>query len=524
MSVSIELSQEGITVVTAEEEERVDLLLGGRRIWSVRLGPGDPGSEGPRLVPWPVSLSRRLRGLADLEARGADGVLLARRQVGFGDSTEPAVLVDPEGNPLAVDSGGRLVRTFEDKQPDQIAPLLDALDRVVGALRSQGLDAFPAYGTLLGTIRDGALIGHDNDVDIAYVSRHSLPVDVISESFAVQRALAHDGFETIRYSGAAFKVVVRTSAGVIGLDVFGGFFHRGHLALMGEIYTPFDEGWIRPLGTARLEGRTVPVPARPEKLLEAMYGPGWRVPDPTFVWSTPDDVVRRLDGWFRGTRFHRNLWDRRYSTFANRGPLRRRPHGLARLAHRELGTAGTVVDVGCGRGRDVMWLANRGHRAFGLDYAGNGFAKLSRVAAERGVPAAYWQVNLLEVRQTLAAGARLAIEPGPRAVLARHFVDATNARGRESLMRLSSMVLGRGGRLYLQFVSGNPPGTRDDPAVDDLLLRDVDPDEIAALAARFHGVVVERTSMVLAEDERPSLDTKDGPPVHGCRMVVEWAA
>ena len=87
-----------------------------------------------------------------------------------------------------------------------------------------------------------------------------------------------------------------------GLDVFGGYFLDGRLYLMGEIGTPFEEDWIFPLGTCTLAGRTLPAPARPEKLLEATYGPGWKVPDPAFHFETPRTTYRRLNGWFRGGR------------------------------------------------------------------------------------------------------------------------------------------------------------------------------------------------------------------------------
>ena len=167
-----------------------------------------------------------------------------------------------------------------------------------------------------------------------------------------------------------------------------------------------------------------------------MYGASWRVPDPTYVWNTPKEIRERLDAWFRGSRVNRNHWDRRYSNFADRGPARRRPYQLTRMVHRREAEGTTVLDVGCGRGQDVVWLANKGHRAIGVDYAGLGFSKLARVADEQGLDADFWQLNLLELRHVVTLGARLAVEPGPRAVIARHYVDATNKRGREGLFRL----------------------------------------------------------------------------------------
>ena len=57
-----------------------------------------------------------------------------------------------------------------------------------------GVEAFPAYGTLLGAVREQDLIGHDNDADLGYVSRHTHPLDVIRESFRLQRRLREQGY------------------------------------------------------------------------------------------------------------------------------------------------------------------------------------------------------------------------------------------------------------------------------------------------------------------------------------------
>ena len=234
-------------------------------------------------------------------------------EVTLGSGSGRIEIVNRNGQPLSLDKSWRRVVTFDTRSAQNIEPLMHAIEVVLAALRDAGIEAFLAYGTLLGAVREGKLLGHDSDADLGYVSRHTHPVDVIRESFRLQRALIGLGYRITRYSALAFKVDVDEGDGVVrGLDVFGGFLMDGNLHLMGEIREPFEESWIFPLGTTTLEGRTFPAPADPDRLLTATYGP-WRMPDPAFKFAPPATTVRRLNGWFRGLRVGRARWDRIYS-------------------------------------------------------------------------------------------------------------------------------------------------------------------------------------------------------------------
>lgn len=65
---------------------------------------------------------------------------------------------------------------------------------------------------------------------------------------------------------------------------------------------------------------------------------------------------------------------------------------------------GTALDVGCGEGGDVVWLARQGWRVTGADFAANGLARAARHAEEAGVAARtdWWQVDA----RAFAAGGR----------------------------------------------------------------------------------------------------------------------
>jgi 2-polyprenyl-3-methyl-5-hydroxy-6-metoxy-1,4-benzoquinol methylase len=58
-------------------------------------------------------------------------------------------------------------------------------------------------------------------------------------------------------------------------------------------------------------------------------------------------------------------------------------------------TPGTALDVGCGEGGDVIWLAGQGWQVTGADFSANGLARAARHAAEAGVAdrTDWWQVD-----------------------------------------------------------------------------------------------------------------------------------
>jgi 2-polyprenyl-3-methyl-5-hydroxy-6-metoxy-1,4-benzoquinol methylase len=67
-------------------------------------------------------------------------------------------------------------------------------------------------------------------------------------------------------------------------------------------------------------------------------------------------------------------------------------------------TPGTALDVGCGEGGDVIWLARQGWTATGADFSANGLARAARHAEQAGVAERvdWWHVDA----RTFAAGGR----------------------------------------------------------------------------------------------------------------------
>lgn len=458
------VDETGLTL-TAPEDRAVDVLFDDQRVWSfwVRRDTEPTGSRGRRRrIDWPVPLQKFLDGCTLLTVRdSATAEVLWSESVAFGSSREPIRVVNRRGSAVGMDKSGRLVPTFDSRSGSDIEALVDATEEVLQVLRAAGAEPFLAYGTLLGAVREGRVLGHDSDADVAYVSRHSTPVDVCRESFQLQREVVALGYATQRYSGAAFKIEVPEGDVVRGLDVFGGFFTAGRLYLMGEVGVEFEHEWIHPLGTASLEGRPMPVPARPEKLLEAMYGPAWQVPDPAFQFTTPERTSRALNDWFRGLRVNEKQWQRRYLRRFDE-VLQPRASKLARLGAREAQERGAqLLDVGAGSGRDSLWLAQQGLEVLAYDYVPELLEQAERLAADYPGSLDARYLNLAELRSVLSEGARLAREPRPRVVLARNLLDAVDSFGRESFARFCSMSLRAGGTVLAEFHVGESPADRE---------------------------------------------------------------
>lgn len=454
----VSVDDEGV-LFSATQDVVVDVTFDERRVasyWLLRDSVEANGADdAARRYVWPIALRRFLNGSTRLGlVEHTSGEEQWSEEVTLGSGEGRILVQDAQGNPMGLDKSDRMTRLFGERTSEQVQPLLDSMQTVLDALEAAGVRPFLAYGTLLGAVREGGLLGHDSDADLGYVSDHDHPVPVMLESFALQRRLHEMGFEVTRYSGLAFKVLVPESDGTIrGLDVFGGFLRDGVLYLMGEIGHPFERDWLEPRGTASLEGRDYPVPADPGRLLEAMYGASWRVPDPAFHFETPESAVRRLNGWFRGTRVGLTTrWARHHKQPDDPDAP---PSDFVAWVHEQEPDAMTVVDVGCGTGRDAVWISrrlrDRGGQAWGLDFFSRGYLPLAKRAARKGLPVTFRWTNLSEFRSIAVTGAELSRAPGPRVVLARHVADATDRQGRDNLLRLARMIAGPQGRFYTEF-------------------------------------------------------------------------
>jgi SAM-dependent methyltransferase len=200
------------------------------------------------------------------------------------------------------------------------------------------------------------------------------------------------------------------------------------------------------------------------------------------------------------TMYSQETWDARYAESDrvwSGNPNRRLVEQVEGL------TPGRALDVGCGEGADVVWLAQQGWEATGVDVSEVALLKAAAHAEDAGV-----EDKVAWERVDLVAGDEL---PGDMDLVSVHFFHPPADRFAELTQRMGGAVRA-GGRLL---VVGHHPadhetGVRNPHGRPDLLFR---PDRVvAALPADEWEVLV--------ADEPTREQTIDGNPVTVTDTVV----
>lgn len=514
--VSLQADDRGLSLPgLLEARAAYDVLINGQHVWSFQPRRDAVAGRNGHRVEWPRALRKHLNGHAEIALREhVTGDTVATCERTFGpDSDREVSVVDSSGRPLVLDKWGRLTKPLSAEGGPVVDALMAEVVRLLDVLREEcGVASYIVFGTLLGAVRDGRLIAYDNDVDIAYVSEHEYPVDIMLEGYRIQRILQQHGWNVRRGSGVRLNVRLRMRDKTMRfVDVFTSHWTNGNFFIPSDVGAPLPREAILPLGTLELMGWTVPAPADPPALLVATYGEGWEVPDPSFKYETPQWLKRRLAGWFGGHMKNRKHWDSFNSREARNLPDE--PTSFARWVESTYPSSRPLVELGSGTGRDALHFARRGRHVFGVDYSWGAVWRAKKAAAAQEASARFQPVNLYDLRACLALGAWLAREDEPVDLYARFLLHALADRGRENLWRVASMSLRRGGRLFLEFRT-----TRDRRlyhVYDDHMRRYLNPPTVVAEIEAAGGRVVH------CEEGRGLARFRDEDP-HICRIVAEW--
>ncbi|GGD05479.1 class I SAM-dependent methyltransferase [Nocardioides daphniae] len=498
------------------------LRVDGTYVWSFTPArDGRPERDG-LLVAWPPVLRPYLKGRARVTVTDVPGsTVLHDAEVSFGGGAGPVAIVDSSGHPLCVDKVGHLTRSFADTAHEVREEILLGTQRALRDLREgAGVEAYLNYGALLGAVRDGAMIAHDSDTDVCYVSKHESPADVIAESYRVEREMLRRGWSLLRMSGGDIKLLLPLSDGRnCHIDVFVAFWVRGTFYQLGNRSGQLERSAVLPLSTIELHGHTFPAPADPEAMLAFVYGPGWRVPDPSFTYADPRAGVRRLDGWLRGFRTHMGRWTEFHIGPGRQVRLRRSPFAV--WVRRQVGAGDPIADIGAGAGCDALFYGRKGHPVRAYDYSRVARSRARGLTQRNCVAARIDKLILGELRTVLLTGAELARDP--HHLTARLVLGALEDHERDNFWRLARMALrGSDRSLFVEFSARVPgvvadDGSRLDTPGPDHLVHRLSPRTVRR-EVEAAGGVVELVEIA------PGLDVTEAEDPAVCRMRITFPA
>ena len=152
---------------------------------------------------------------------------------------------------------------------------------------------------------------------------------------------------------------------------------------------------------------------------------------------------------------------------------------------------GTAIDLGCGEGGDVLWLAEQGWTALGLDISATAVGRARKEAAARGLGGASFEAVDLDAWQP---------DPASVDLVTASFFQSNVALDRTAILRRAMTALRPGGRLVSVSHAAPPSWARDHPAT----MVSVQ-DEVAQL-----GGSAEKWEVELAEERPRAATAPDG--------------
>ena len=387
---SLRVSHRGLRVGfdSAAIGRTVDVEIDGNRMWTTTV----PFADGHvASMAWPTAVGGHLVGSGRITLRDQrSGMALAEGRYSWPTRRGVVGLAELAASGQVIDKWGKLTEAPSNTLHRR---LLEAMTRTLADLDELGYTVAITGGTLLGAVREGRILAHDDDIDLLVYLGAVAPPDVSIASYALERSIRARGHEVIRHSDAHLQVMFahEVAGAAAHVDLFLGFHDKGVYSQPIAVRGSFAETSLLPLTEVVLEGIKVPSVADSEEWLALCYGVGWRIPDPTFRFHTPAATRRRFENWFGVYDLNRHFWERHIRLGRSLHWRRDANQLIAATAPGD-----RVIDLGCGDGVLSEMLADAGRRVLAVDYARSA---VEAAGARPGVTAQ--RLNLADRRAVL---------------------------------------------------------------------------------------------------------------------------
>lgn len=160
------------------------------------------------------------------------------------------------------------------------------MGKAVAPLAVYGFPMFLYAGALLGYVRSGQLIGHDDDIDIGLYLGELTDRAAATKWAAFKRTLSKANLlkpGSVSQGQAIFKLETHLP---VGIDIFPAWTHEGRFSVYPYAAGDLPMESILPLKSFGQD--PLMLPSDPQALLVQSYGEGWKTPDPLFHLNWPE--------------------------------------------------------------------------------------------------------------------------------------------------------------------------------------------------------------------------------------------
>ena len=110
----------------------------------------------------------------------------------------------------------------------------------------------------------------------------------------------------------------------------------------------------------------------------------------------------------------------------------------------------SIVDIGCGTGRDALYFSSQGRKVVGVDASVAGVEHCARTAADNGLDATFL-ASVVDSPSLADEIKRASGSDGPNCVYARFFIHAINDEEEQDFLTLASHLCKDGDLLAVEF-------------------------------------------------------------------------
>lgn len=354
------------------------------------------------------------------------------------------------GEKISKNKSGIDVVLFKDRKPDFFPSALAEIATVRDIIKDKcAIDLVPSYGTLLGIIRDGQLMPHDDDFDFCYISRKGSDEEICIEAVTLVECLRAAGIKLIISSFGFIQVLLDEAT----FNIYLGWERQDSLFLYFGIPDGIPAKLGEANGTLEIYGQIFPTQSDPKPLLEAIYGEEWGSPNQKFSYPKRIQFHKNFNflvsGWPKQT--GNEFWD----TVYKKRNIPDYPSQYAISLMPELQPCSNILDIGCGNGRDALFFSQHGHQVVGIDGSKAGINAALENALGHGLHASFLQVNIYE------PGSYNKFNEHHRecfdAIYARFFIHAIDYSGEMSFWQIAKSCLNKNGRIYIEARTVNDP-------------------------------------------------------------------